>query len=431
MKFIGSRLEILISVIFIVFFQGIFWPPNSYILDPTMPLDASDPYSSSASAALIGFLAVVCFARREELLPLLRPAWPIFALLAFAFVSAFWADAPFLVVRRATTLAATTLLGLYLLARFDMAQLVSILVKVSAFAAVASFIVMAVAPNLGVQGGVDYPNAWRGAFSSKNTLGMMCAFGTIFAVYALWNGYGSRLIAAAVIPANMVLLHFAQSGTPTVVLLAATYTSLVLMAFRRRSGLGLVCGFVLVLIGLVGFSAIALDWSEVLAALNRDPTLTGRAKIWRIVIVMIERRPWFGYGYAGFWRHDGPEANLVWSSVKWLTPHAHDAWLETGLNLGLVGIAAVTLLWLDAFYRGFRALTAPQALHVVFALTMFVAMIVENVTENEFFRANAFLWVFFVANFAYVGREMVRYRTGTAAPAPARPPVGAIAYPGA
>ena len=433
MKFIGSRLEILVSVFFIMAFQGIFWPPNSFILDPTMPLDASDPYSASASTAIIVFLVVAGFARREEVLQLVRPAWPILLLLSLAFVSAFWSDAPLLVLRRSTTLTGTTLFGIYLVARFDMARLVSMLVKVSAFAAVASFVVMAVIPQFGMQGGVDYPTAWRGAYTSKNTLGLMSAFGIIVAIYALRNGYGSRLIAAAVIPANLALLYLSQAGTPTVVLLVALYASLVLMAFHRRDGIGLVTGFALVLVGLVAIGLIAVGWTEVLAALNRSPTLTGRNRIWRTASMFIAQRPWLGYGYGAFWRHDGLEAIRFWGILKWLVPHAHNVFLEVGLALGIVGIGAVTLLWLDAFYRGLRLLTLPQARHVVFLLTVFVAILIENLTENEFFRQNGFLWMFFVTAFVYLGREALLYRAGRAAAAPAwpRPPIAAIASPGA
>lgn len=433
MKFIGVRLEVLISVFFLMIFQGIFWPPNSFFADPTMPLDASDPYSSSASAALLGFLAIAKFARREEMWELVRPAWPILALVGLAFVSAFWSEAPYLVLRRSTTLTGTTLLGIYLAARFDMARLVAILVKISAFAAVASFVVMATLPKFGFQGGVDYPTAWRAAYTSKNTLGLMSAVGIIIAIYALWNGYGPRLLAAAVIPANLVLLHFSQSGTPTMMLMGAFYAAAVLIAFRRRDGLGLIAGFVLVLIALAGIALLALDWTEVLTALNRSPTLTGRDRIWRIVVDMIGRRPWLGYGYEAFWRHDGAEANLVWSVLKWPVPHAHNMWLEVGLSLGIVGIAALALLWLAAFYRGLRILTLPQARHVAFIMTLIVAILVENQTEYEFLRQNAFLWVFFVTLFVHLGRDVLRYRAGPAGAAQPRPrrPVPAIAYPGA
>jgi exopolysaccharide production protein ExoQ len=429
MKFIGTRLEALFSIFAITAFAGIFWPPNSYWTTPTMPLDASDPYSASLSGVLIVFLIVAGFARRDAVRPLMRPAWPILAMLGLAFVSAFWSDDPALVLRRSITLSGTTLFGVYLVTRFDMAQLVATLVKICVFAAVVSFVVMAVAPaKYGLQGGVDYPTAWKGVYTSKNTLGLMCAIGTIAAVFALRHGYGSRWLAAALIPANLVLLRMSEAGTPLVLLVVTLYAALVFAAFRQRNGMGLAAGFVLVLIGFVGIGLIALDWTEVLAALNRSPTLTGRYRIWVESIDFIARRPWLGYGYGAFWRHDGLEANQFWDIMKWLVPHAHNGWLEVGLGLGIVGMAGITFLFLDGFYRGLKILTVPQARHAVLLLTIFVAILVENQTENEIFRPNGFLWVLFVTAFVAAGRDALLYR---AAAPPARRPVAPLALPAA
>lgn len=433
MKFLGTRFEALFSIFVIAAFSGIFWPPNSYWADPTMPLDASDLYSASLSASVLAFVAVAGFVRRDALLPLIRPAWPILAMLGLAFASAFWSDDPLLVVRRSVTLSGTTLFGIYLVTRFETAQLVAILVRISAFAALVSFIVLAVAPaHYALQGGVDYPTAWKGVYTSKNNLGLMCAFGTIVAFYALRGGYGSRWLAAAVIPANLVLLRFSESGTPVVLLLAAGYAGLLFAAFRRRSGLGFLAGFVLAVIGFAALGLIALDWTEVLEALNRSPNLTGRYKIWLETLHFIGQRPLLGYGYGAFWRHDGLEANHFWDVLKWLVPHAHNGWLETGLNLGIVGMAGLTFLFLDGFYRGWRCLGLAQVREAPLYLMLLVAILVENLTENEILRQNGFLWVLFVAVFVNLGRLLRRYRAGTSARAASpRGPVVAPAYPAA
>ena len=85
---------------------------------------------------------------------------------------------------------------------------------------------------------MDYPTAWRGVYTAKNTLGGMSAFGIILAVYALRHGYGSRLIAAAVIPANLALLYLSQSATPLMLLLGAAYVAVAASAFRKRNAAG-------------------------------------------------------------------------------------------------------------------------------------------------------------------------------------------------
>ena len=139
MKFIATRFEVLLSIAFLWIVSGIFWPPFSYFnKGAAVRLDASDLSNTVAYALFAAFLAGVAIVRRDEMLRGLRSAWPVLALVALAYLSAFWSDAPDLVLRRATTLAITTLFAIYLIVRFDLGQLVSMLVKLNAIAVTAT-----------------------------------------------------------------------------------------------------------------------------------------------------------------------------------------------------------------------------------------------------------------------------------------------------
>jgi O-antigen ligase len=365
------------------------------------------------------------------MLAAIRASWLVMLLVALAYLSAFWSPAPDLVLRRATTLAVTTVFAVYLAARFEMGPLVAILVKVNAFAVVASFVVMAVVPNLAHDTSVDYPNALRGAYAAKNTLGGVSALGIIVAFYAWRRGHGPRLLAAALIPANLVLLYLSESATARVIVLAGIYAAMTASAFRRRDWVGLVFGFVLVVIGTAVLGMLMIFWADVLAHLGRGANLTGRLPIWRLSIHFIEQQPWLGDGFGAFWRPGSVEAGTFWSALHWQVPHAHNAWLEIGLELGGVGIAGITLLWLAALRRVVRLLAAPAARHLPFCLAVLGAILVENLTEFEFLRPDSFYWVFFVTAFTYLGQECARYRRASPAdrrsPAPA--PAPAVAMP--
>src|SRR4026208_2258668 len=98
MKFIGARLGMPGGPAFLWVCAGIFWPPFSYFRQgAALRLDASDPSNTLAYAVFAAFLLVVAIARRDDLLGALRSAWPILALIALAYLSAFWSDAPELV----------------------------------------------------------------------------------------------------------------------------------------------------------------------------------------------------------------------------------------------------------------------------------------------------------------------------------------------
>lgn len=405
MKFITARIERLATFMFLLIAAGIFWPPDRYLTNDHMSHQgASDIFDSTAFASLAVFLGVAFAARWKETLRLLRCAWPVLTLIGFAFLSAYWSEDPTIVIRRSGTVAITSLFGVYLVGRSDFAELVALLVKVYAVAMAASLAVIVVAPSVAIGGNETYVDAWRGAFNDKNELGLGCALTMIFAVYALYRGYGPRWLAAGAILMAVVAFELARSKTPLVDMVAAAYVAVFAVMLRRRSGFGLLAGFILGVLGLAGIFAFAIDSAAILEAIGRDPTFTNRAKIWHYAWIYIQRHEWLGYGFGSFWRADSVEANEAWALIEFKTPHAHNAWLEVGLGLGLVGMGLIALNWLAVFYRAARMLTAPAARHVAFCMAMLVAIFLENMTEYEFFRSNAMLWVLFVAITTYLGR---------------------------
>jgi O-antigen ligase len=403
------------TFLFLVVFAGIMWPPDTYFAGQmATPQGASNIWDFMEFAVLLPFLAVGLFALRRDLLSLAVWSWPVLALAALAFVSAFWSDDPALVIRRAGTVTATTLFGIYLAARGDFAPLIASLVKVYAIAAVASFVAIALLPQAATVTGDYYTNAWRGAFTDKNELGMAGAEAIMISVYACYRHYGPRWLSCSTIAAFLVLLFGSQSKTPVVVMLAGLYAAFLVLALRRRSGAGLLVGYVLLVLGLAGAALLSIGWQDVLAALGRDPTFTNRTRIWQLALEYISHRPWLGYGYGGFWRADSVDANVFWDALGFKTPHAHNSWLELTLGVGIVGAALAALAWLAAIYRILRVAAAPHATHVAFGFALLAGSFFENLSEFEFFRPGRLMFALFVAVLVYLGRELTLFRTSRA-----------------
>jgi exopolysaccharide production protein ExoQ len=87
--------------------------------------------------------------------------------------------------------------------------------------------------------------------------------------------------------------------------------------------------------------------------LGRDEdsgTLTGRLPLWQLVAQDITRHPWVGHGYNSYWNED-ILADIV-NELGWPAGHAHNAYLETVLNIGVIGLV---LLLLTVFVGAARA----------------------------------------------------------------------------
>ncbi len=112
---------------------------------------------------------------------------------------------------------------------------------------------------------------------------------------------------------------------------------------------------------VVGLSAGVALWIPelrefVTRSMGRDPTLTTRTDIWTAVLGL-PTDPLFGSGFASVWLT--PEG---WASnTKINIPHAHNGYLETYLNGGIVGVALLLAVLLMAAVQAGRHLAAKTA----------------------------------------------------------------------
>ncbi|MGH7950552.1 MAG: O-antigen ligase family protein, partial [Limisphaerales bacterium] len=126
-----------------------------------------------------------------------------------------------------------------------------------------------------------------------------------------------------------------------------------------------------------------------LELLGRNDTLTGRTEIWQ-TLWNWKINPIFGAGFEGFWLGDRLQAiDNLYPGLN----EAHNGYLETYLNLGIVGVF-VTLGLLVATYLKIRRSLLNDFEFGRFRLAYLVAFIVYNCTEAAF-RTNAFTFFMF------------------------------------
>ena len=108
-------------------------------------------------------------------------------------------------------------------------------------------------------------------------------------------------------------------------------------------------------------AVLAVSWNALLAMLGKSEDLTGRLDIWEAVAGLAAQRPWFGWGWVGYWvpwvePYDGL---AVRNGVEYL--QAHNAWLDVWLQLGIVGLVAFASIVIGALWRSwFLAVDPPM-----------------------------------------------------------------------
>jgi exopolysaccharide production protein ExoQ len=108
------------------------------------------------------------------------------------------------------------------------------------------------------------------------------------------------------------------------------------------------------LIGMFG------DLSGVLAEIRAAGTLQrdrvdaeyiggARSDVWSACLAQLADRPFLGFGYGAFWN---PQRELKFQeTVGWTVTQAHCGYLETALDVGLVGLLMMLAMFLTAVAR--------------------------------------------------------------------------------
>jgi exopolysaccharide production protein ExoQ len=316
------------------------------------PLDAS----FYLALAIAGFCVLT---KRQVNLSeiVLNNGW-IIVFFLYCFISIAWSDFPFISLKRWIKIFGHPIMALIVLTEPDPKEALTRLMKRCAYVVVpVSILWIRYYPQLG-----RYYDEWSGAqmmrgiaAGGKNSLGADCLILGFFFFWHLlqtWQAERNtqrrnelRLIAGFSI-GILWLLRVAHSGTSTICLLVAI---LIVVFVRIRSIKNFIGTYTLAALVLYAAAELAFGISGRLSeSLGRGSSMSGRTVLWA-QILELQDNPIFGAGFEGFWLGDRRQriAELYW----WNPGGAHNGYLETYLNLGLVGLSILIGLLIATFWR--------------------------------------------------------------------------------
>jgi exopolysaccharide production protein ExoQ len=144
---------------------------------------------------------------------------------------------------------------------------------------------------------------------------------------------------------------------------------------------------------LLAVLQLAFNLPELFAQLvGRDPTFSGRTDIWSTLLQQ-GTDPIFGVGYYSFWLQ-AERVDRVSAKFFYQLNQAHDTYLETYLNNGLIGVALLfAVIVSSAIWTKNQAMKSES--FGAFRLACFLAMLVYGITE-AFMNRLGFLWFLFL-----------------------------------
>jgi O-antigen ligase len=150
------------------------------------------------------------------------------------------------------------------------------------------------------------------------------------------------------------------------------------------------------IIALPALYALIHFRDSVTELMGRNASLTGRVKIWGLSLASIALKPILGYGYSAFWPASA-EAMRIDVAINWTVPHAHDAYIELALELGLVGLGLYVAAYLVAMKRAALYMRMERGNSAKWPLVYLCFVLLYSFTENYVLAPNTIFWMLFVA----------------------------------
>jgi len=233
---------------------------------------------------------------------------------------------------------------------------------------------------------------YTGVTLNKNELGTVLLVCALFLFWDLlqrwrqkpkpakWTKYLGRFLLLAMIA---WLFHMANSATS---LACFVLGAAILWAIRRPSFQARLKSVGACAVACLALFLILQTFFDVFGALanvlGRDPTLTGTTEIWRLVLAE-KTNPLIGTGFYSFWL--GDRVDKFWQMYSFHLNEAHNGYLETYINNGLIGLGLLLAVLISAGRRIIRGFPGTSVMAEM-RLAIFVVGILYNWSEASFNR---------------------------------------------
>jgi len=385
-------------------------------------LEEGSPLDAGVYFVLIVGGLYVLHQRQASFSEIIRNNQWLTIFLLYCLVSIVWSDFPFVAFKRWFKVLGHPIMVLIILTEPDPEKALSRVMKRCAYIVVpVSILFIKYYPELGR--GFD---TWTGAAvntgitTNKNALGCDCL---ILGFFFFWHmlqtlprerGKPRRnelLLTGGFLMAIWWLLTMAHSSTSLVSLFLGVLIVIILglrFVNKRLIGTYMIAAIVIYVLAEATFGISG----RVTELLGKSATLTDRTLLWS-ELLKVKINPLFGTGFESFWLG---ERFKEFAESRWWQPNeAHNGYLETYLNLGLVGLFLLVGLLVATFWKSRREFLRNFEFGR-FRLGFLAAVIVYNWTEASFKNISPLWCIFYLIALDYRQPEFDSFESIEAMP---------------
>lgn len=340
-------------------------------------------------------VVVAAFLRRGAGLVTLVPPM-LLALLAWCLMSAAWAAAPDIALRRAGLAIVVALSTMLCVDTLGPERSLKLWKVVLAFVLVVNWVsVFAVHQAIHLPGEQDpgLVGDWRGLYFHKNIAGAVSAITAIVFFFSWLRSKHWIDVAVFLLALGFVVMSHSKSslGLLPLALAAGLAYRFAWRSTLDRSIVAVAC----VLVFLLVAAAIAVN-ADTLARMLEDPTeFTGRSAIWQAELAFAADHLFLGSGFGTFADTGSlsPLHNYVAGSWVEAVAHGHSGYLQILVTIGGVGLTLTVLALIVVPARRFWAMDDAEPTLKAMLFALFVFFVAHNFMESDFLEGDAPAWV--------------------------------------
>lgn len=287
-----------------------------------------------------------------------------------------------------------TIFSIFLCVIYKEDKFISVLSKYFILSILASLALIIVFPNKGMMLD-DRFLAAQGIYGHKNILGryMVISFFVLLNMSKRVKSKRKKIFYIIFSILSVFLIFISKSTTSILYLLGLT--PLYLIIERKISLINIINKAIVVVGGLLGFFvyfSAKPEYYEFFSNISigdRNLALTGRNVIWNFSLEKIAESHYIGYGFDAVWSNNDIINSFLFK-YGFTVPHAHNGYLDTALQLGILGLVFMIIILINLLrFRNKDKLILPT---IIIWFIIFI-----NFTEAAFVEDTTYIfWILIV-----------------------------------
>ncbi len=363
------------------------------------PIADAHGNGGSTFIAIIVFVGVFAtifpYLRRSVNLALKDKVFISLALLAAG--SCLWSQFPTSTAKFALCMAGNILLSFYLGTRFRAESLLRVWIILGWICVLFCLFLCLFFPRYGVDQIAGLHNSWKGMYAQKNDCAMMTTALLIAAFYVPTKTMLAKFMRTLYLILSVVMIVMTQARGGWLLLTCLLICVIGVSALQKFSTKDRLTVAFLFMVGtLLVVSLVVCYSTQIFYFIGKDPTLTGRTTIWKMVLAAITKQPILGYGYKAFWRGlQGQSANAT-LGIGWIAASTHNGFLDVWLTLGIGGLALVVYSFLRSFCDAIRCLRMGLTPYLCWCICIVMLVFILSFDETQLMQPNNLIWIMYV-----------------------------------